>query len=168
MLQRFLTALFILLIASPALAATKVAIFPFELHDVQQEGELMPQNNPDDEKRLTLVADELKTLMQKDGKYEVVDLSKEADAITAAAPFLKCDGCEVPIAKEAGADLAVTGYVEKLSDAALTLALIARDVKTGKPVKTMSATINGNNDDLWLHGIRYLWKNRFNVETTAQ
>jgi hypothetical protein len=28
----------------------------------------------------------------------------------------------------------------------------------------MSATINGNTDDLWLHGVRYLWKNRFNAE----
>ena len=50
--------------------------------------------------------------MLKDGKYEVVDLTSQAKEIEAAAPFDKCDGCEVPIAKEAGADIAVTGYVE--------------------------------------------------------
>jgi hypothetical protein len=162
--QRFLTALFALLIASPAFAATKAAVFPFDLHDIQQDGEMVPQNNPDDEKRLKLVADELKSLMQKDGKYEIVDLSGKEQEIQAAAPFQKCDGCEVPLAKETGADIAVTGYVDKLSDALLTLAIIVRDVHTGKLTKTMSAAINGDNDDLWLHGVRYLWKNRFNVE----
>jgi hypothetical protein len=106
--------------------------------------------------------------MQKDGKYEVVDLSAQAKEIEAASPFQKCDGCEVPIAKEAGADLAVTGFVDKLSDALISLRLVARDTKTGELTKTMSATIQGNTDDLWLHGIRYLWKNRFNVEAEAK
>jgi hypothetical protein len=32
----------------------------------------------------------------------------------------------------------------------------------------MQAQINGNNDDLWLHGVRYLWKNRFNAEAPAK
>lgn len=168
MTLRFLYALLFLLIVSPAVAATKVAVFPFDFHDPQQDGELIPQNDPEDLRRLQLVADELKSLMKKDGKYEVVDLSSKAKEIETASPFIKCDGCEVPIAKEAGADLAVTGYVDKLSSAALTLQIIARDTKTGKPVKTMSATINGDNDDLWLHGVRYLWKNRFNAEAEQQ
>src|SRR6185437_7245860 len=147
---------------------TKAAVFPFDIRDVSQEGELIPQLNTEDVRRLKLVADELKTLMQKDGKYEVVDLTSQAKEIEAAAPFYKCDACEVPIAKEAGADIAVTGYVEKLSDAAINLQLVARDTQTGKPTKTMSALINGNTDDLWLHGIRYLWKNRFNVEAETK
>jgi hypothetical protein len=164
MIQRILFALLPLLLVTPALAVTKTAVLPFDYRDVQQDGELFPQNNPEDLRRLQLIADELKSLMQKDGKYQVVDLSSKAKEIEAASPFYKCDGCEVPIAKEAGADIAVTGYVEKLSDAAINLQLVARDTQTGKPTKTMSALINGNTDDLWLHGIRYLWKNRYNVE----
>jgi hypothetical protein len=168
MLQRFLCALFAVLIVTPAVSATKAAVFPFDIRDVSQEGELIPQLNAEDMRRLKLVADELKTLMQKDGKYEVIDLTSHAKEIEAAAPFDKCDGCEVPIAKEAGADLAVTGFVDKWSDALLSLSLVTRDTQTGKLTKTMQAQINGNNDDLWLHGVRYLWKNRFNAEAPAK
>lgn len=156
--------LFLLFVASPAAAVTKAAVFPFDFHDPQQDGELIPQNDPEDLRRTQLVTDELKLLMGKDSKYQVVDLSSKAKEIEAASPFQKCDGCEVPIAKEAGADIAVTGYIDKLSNASIMLQIVARDTTTGKPTKTMSATINGNTDDLWLHGVRYLWKNRFNVE----
>jgi Protein of unknown function (DUF2380) len=164
MLKRVLSVLLTCVIALPAAAATKAAVFPFDIHDAQQDGEIVPQYNPEDLRRLKLVADELKTLMQKDGKYAVVDLAPQAKEIEAAAPFQQCNGCEVPIAKEAGADIAVTGYVDKVSDALINLAIVARDTKTGELTKTMSASINGNTDDLWLHGVRYLWKNRFNVE----
>jgi hypothetical protein len=152
----------------PAAAATKAAVFPFDIHDAQQDGEIVPQYNPEDLRRLKLVADELKMLMQKDGKYAVIDLGAQSKEIEAAAPFQQCNGCEVPIAKEAGADIAVTGYVDKVSDALINLAIIARDTKTGELTKTMSASINGNTDDLWLHGVRYLWKNRFNVEAAPK
>jgi hypothetical protein len=156
------------LFAWPAMAATKAAVFPFDFHDAQQDGEVVPQYNQEDLRRLKLVADELKTLMQNDGRYSVVDLSSKQKEIETASPFNQCNGCEVAIAKEAGADIAVTGYVDKVSDALLNLAIVARDTKTGALTKTMSASINGNSDDLWLHGVRYLWKNRFNVEATSK
>jgi len=164
MLKRVLPVVLTCLIAMPAAAATKMAVFPFDIHDAQQDGEIVPQYNPEDLRRLKLIADELKSLMQKDGKYAVVDLGPQAKEIEAASPFQQCNGCEVAIAKEAGADIAVTGYVDKVSDALINLAIVARDTKTGELTKTMSASINGNTDDLWLHGVRYLWKNRFNVE----
>jgi len=167
--KHFLCLLLPFLIGSPAYAApTKAAVFPFDMHDAQQDGEIVPQYNPEDLRRLKLVADELKSLMAKDGRYAVVDLSAQAGEIEKASPFHDCGGCEVPIAKEAGADLAVTGYVDKVTDALLSVRIVARDTKTGELTKTMSATVNGNTDELWLHGVRYLWRNRFNVEAPAQ
>jgi hypothetical protein len=168
MLPRILVAFFAFLIFNPVSAKTKAAVFPFDIHDATQDGEIVPMSNPEDLRRLTLVVEELKSLMQKDGKYEVIDLASQAKEIEAASPFQKCDGCEVPIAKEAGAEIAVTGFIDKYSDALLSMQIVARDTKTGKLTKTMSAAINGNSDDLWLHGIRYLWKNRFNVEAQAK
>jgi hypothetical protein len=32
----------------------------------------------------------------------------------------------------------------------------------------MQAQINGNTDELWLHGVGYLWRNRFNVEASGK
>ncbi len=168
LLKRAFSVFLACIFAVPAMAATKAAVFPFDLHDAQQDGEIVPQYNPDDLRRLKLVADELKSLMQKDGKYAVVDLSSREKEIESASPFNQCNGCEVAIAKEAGADIAVTGFVDKVSDALLNLAIIARDTKTGELTKTMSASINGNTDDLWLHGVRYLWRNRFNVEAPSK
>ena len=153
-----------LLSHNAAIAAPKAAVFPFDIRDVSQEGELIPQLNAEDQRRMVLVADELKALMKKDGLYEIVDLTPLAKEVDDKSPYSKCDGCEVPLAKKAGADLAVTGYVDKLSDALISLQLFARDTETGKLTKRMAAEIRGNTDDLWLHGIRWLWKNRFNVE----
>jgi len=164
MFERFFLASALLLLAAPASAGTKTAVFPFDIHDISQEGELIPQVQPEDLRRLKVAADELKSLMQKDGTYEVVDLSPVAKDVEAAEPLYKCDGCEAEIAKKAGAKLAVTGVVQKWSDALLSMQIFARDADTGKLVKSMSAAIQGNTDDLWLHGVRYLWKNRFNAE----
>lgn len=152
-----------LVVSQAAVAAPKVAVFPFDIRDVEQEGELIPKLKPEDLRRMKLVADELKTLMQKDATYEVVDLTPLAKEVEEKSPFDKCNGCEADIAKKAGADLAVTGFVDKLSDALISLQLFARDAETGKLTKSMSAEIRGNTDELWLHGIRWLWKNRFNI-----
>ena len=147
-----------------ATAGQKTAVFPFDLRDADQEGEMIPQFQEDDLRRLKLIADELKSLMQKDGRYELVDLTPLAAEIEQASPFHKCDGCETPIAEKAGAELVVTGLAHKFSDALISLQLYVRDVKTGEMKKTMSAAVQGNTDELWLHGIRWLWKNRLSVE----
>lgn len=153
---------------SAAMAAPKVAVFPFDIHDIEMDGDYFAKPKDYDLARLKLIAEELKTLMLKDGTYEIVDLGALAADIEKASPFNKCDGCEVPIAKQAGADLAVTGFIDKVSDALISLQLFARDTATGELKKSMSAEIRGNTDELWLHGIRYLWKNRFNVQAAKQ
>lgn len=163
-----LLAVALFVIADPAGAATKVAVFPFDIHDISQEGELIPQLNEEDVRRLKVATDELKALLAKDPRYEVVDLGSVEKDVEQASPFSKCEACEVPIAKKVGAALAVTGVVDKWSDALLSMQIFARDVETGKLVKSMSAAIQGNTDELWLHGVRYLWRNRFNVEAAAK
>jgi hypothetical protein len=149
--------------AHAAYAVPKVAIMPFDIRDAEIEGDPFAKPKDTDIARMQLVAEELKKLMETSKMYEVVDLAPFAAGIEKASPFNKCDACEVEIAKQAGADLAVTGFVDKLSDALISLQLFVRDTATGEMTKTMSAEIRGNTDELWLHGIRYLWKNRFNA-----
>lgn len=149
---------------SPAVAAQKTIILPFDMRDAQQDGEFVPQFQEEDLRRLKVVADELKALMTKDGRYEVLDLAAVSADVEKAFPFSKCDGCDKEIGDKIGADLAVTGFVDKLSDALISLQLFVRDVKSGEMKKTMSAEIRGNTDELWLHGIRWLWRNRFSPE----
>lgn len=161
MAVRFFWVVLAIFAATPALSAPKAAIFPFDIRDAEIEGDVFAKPKDTDIARMRLVAEELKSLMTKSGAYEVVDLAPFAADIEKASPFNKCDACEVEIAKKAGADLAVTGFVDKLSDALISLQLFVRDTATGEMKKTMSAEVRGNTDELWLHGIRYLWKNRF-------
>lgn len=150
--------------ATKSFAAQKVAVFPFDIRDISQEMEFVPQYQENDLKRLKLVADELRKLLAADARYEVIDLTPYAAEVEAASPFMKCNGCEAEIAKKAGAELAITGNAEKLSDALISLQVFGRDAETGQLVKSMSAEIRGNTDELWLHGINYLWRNRFHTE----
>ena len=167
MLRKFylsLAILFAVVPCAPAFAASKVAVFPFDMRDVEQEGEVVPQYKETDLARVRVIAEELRTLLQKDDRYELIDLKPLDSEVQMAAPFNNCDGCEVAIAQKAGADLAVTGFVDKWSDALISIQVFAREVSTGKLVKAMSAEVRGNTDELWLHGIRWLWRNRFNTE----
>ena len=157
---RCLFTLLAVVLAAPAFAAPKTAVFPFDLHDTSQDGELVPVLNPEDVRRLKVVADELKSLMTKDGRFEVVDLTPLAAEIDKASPFNQCDGCEVPIAAKAGADLVVTGFVDKFSDSLISLQLFVRDVKKSELKQSMSVAIIGNTDELWLHGLSWLWRNK--------
>ena len=161
---RSLLVLLTVFLVAPAWAAQKTAVLPFDMRDASQDGEYVPQFKTDDLRRLKLVAEELKSLMTKDGRYEVMDLTPYAAEIDKASPFSKCDGCDLEVGQKAGADLVVMGYVDKLSDALISLQIFVRDVKSGEMVKTMSAEIRGNTDELWLHGIRYLWRNRFSPQ----
>lgn len=154
----------VLLSASQALAAQKAAVFPFDFRDAEQAGEIVPQYKSEDLRRLKVVAEELKTLFANDPRFGAVDLTPFAADVEKASPFDKCDGCETEIAAKAGADLAVTGFVDKLSDALISLQVFVRDVKTGEMKKTMSAEVRGNTDELWLHGLRWLWRNRISPE----
>lgn len=163
-MRKLILTLIAVLIASPVGAAQKTVVFPFDMRDAGQAGEIVPQYNPEDLRRLKLIAGELSSLMDKDERYEIMDTSAVAADIEKAHPFSACDGCDREIAQKMGADLAVTGFVDKLSDALISLQLFVRDVKTGDMVKTMSAEVRGNTDELWLHGLRWLWRNRFKPE----
>lgn len=158
-----------LLLAAPTVASAgpKAAIFPFELVDVSLEGELGGRR-PDETQRLALVTQELRTLAARDGGYEVIDLSALAAAIAQAEPLHKCGDCAVDIARRAGADVAVTGTVRKISNLILGFTIELRDVASGRVTRVLQASIRGNTDELWLRGIRWLVANRLLASPAPQ
>ncbi len=89
-----------------------------------------------------------------------------AAEIERAAPLYKCNGCEADLAKTAGAELAMTATVQKVSNLILNLNIYLREAGTGKLVRAMSVDIRGNTDETWLRGIRWLVKNRLLAEET--
>lgn len=92
------------LIAVPAYAnttanTTKAAVFPFDFHDAQQDGEIVPQYNPEDLRRLKLVAEELKALMTKDGKYSIIDLAPKPRPSTPRRRFISATAAKFRLPK---------------------------------------------------------------------
>jgi hypothetical protein len=142
-----------------AAAAPKAAVFPFELNDVSIEGEVGGRR-PDETQRLVLATQELRRLAAQDAGYELVELSGLAAEIERAAPLYKCGGCEVSIARRAGADIAITGTVRKVSSLILSLRIDVRDVANGTLTRVLQADIRGNTDESWVRGIRWLVANR--------
>lgn len=145
--------------ASAAGAADKVAVFPLEVPDFIAEGEYIPKPAKEGP-RAALATDELRALMAKTGKYEVIDLAPHAAAVKDAQPIHKCNGCEIELARKLGARYAMTGLAEKASDTLFNISLRLVDVDTGAPVRLGSTIVQGNTDDMWLRSVRYLMKNR--------
>ncbi|HWE20650.1 MAG TPA: DUF3280 domain-containing protein [Hyphomicrobiaceae bacterium] len=157
---RLTFALVVVLLAgtSVALAGPRAAVFPFELSDGSLEGELSGPR-PDETRRLALLTEELRQLAARAAGYEVVDLGGLTAEIEKAAPLYKCNGCEVELARRVGANVAITGYVRKVSNLILKVFIVVRDVETGKIARVHQADIKGNSDETWLRGVRYIVAN---------
>jgi len=71
-----------------------------------------------------------------------------------------CRGCEVSLARKAGAAISVTGWVQKVSNLILNITVVARDVTTGMVISAGSVDVRGNTDESWSRGLSYLLRNR--------
>jgi hypothetical protein len=159
-LRAVLAMVALLHVGTAALAAPpKAAVFPFELIDDSEEGEVQGKR-ADESRRLAMLTEELRRRMAESGQFDVVDLSPQAAQIEKDAPIYKCNGCEIGIAKAAGATLAVVCTVQKVSNLILNINIYVKDVNTEVMQKVMSADIRGNTDESWIRGLRWLIKNR--------
>jgi Protein of unknown function (DUF2380) len=156
-------ALLIGLISQPSFAATKAAVFPFELVIPAREEDFFTgasKPTPAEEARLKLVYDEFVELLKTKVDVEAIDLTPVAAELAAKRPIQDCNGCEIDIAKKAGADIAYVMVLEKASDTLLNLNLTEVDVQKGSAIKRVSAVVNGNTDDAWLGVVRWVVRNR--------
>ena len=145
--------------AAGAAELAKVAVFDFELINSSLEGE-MTGTRPDEIARLDLISDQLRRQLAESGRYELVDQTAAAEKVEAAGYLHGCNGCDTRIARELGADLAITGTVQKVSNLILNINIFVRDAATGKSLRAMSADIRGNTDKSWSRGLSYLVRNR--------
>ncbi|KQT07453.1 hypothetical protein ASG40_14070 [Methylobacterium sp. Leaf399] len=141
-------------------APDKVAIFGIELNDPAVVGGRKAR--PDEVRRLGLVTEELRKALT--ATLEPVDVAPQATEITKQAPLFKCEGCAATIAKALGADLAVTGYVDKGSNQIFNLNVAISDAATGKVLRAGQAVIRADTDDTWAHAMRWIVKNRLLAE----
>jgi hypothetical protein len=149
----------LLLVSSPVLAEPlKAAVFDIELLDTSLQGEMKgPQ--ADEQRRLKDVTEQLRKGLADAGKFVVLDIAP-VNAAAHASNLQACGGCDVEFAQRLGADLAITGQVQKVSALILNMNIYLRDVHTGQLVAAMSADFRSNTDESWSRTMSYLLRNR--------
>ena len=138
---------------------TRLAVFDFELVDTSLQGELQGAS-PDELARLGMVADLVRERLAASGAYRIVDTGPAADAVARAGRLRTCGGCELRIAADLGAELALIGWVQKVSNLILNVNVVMRDAATGRLVGGGSVDIRGNTDESWSRGAAYLVRHR--------
>src|SRR6478672_4403236 len=162
MLARLLL-LLCLLAASPAVAErVRVAIFDFEIIDTSLDGE-MKGTSPEEKARLAKLAPALRAKLAASDRYLVVDTEPVTERAR-AQNLQACGGCDATLAHEAGADVAVTGTVQKVSNLILNLNIYLRDAKDDRLLQSMSADFRGNTGESWSRALSYLIRNKLLVE----
>jgi hypothetical protein len=155
-MRALLAALCLMLtVGIPAYADTpKLAVFDLELLDTSLQGEV---NGPrkDEQNRLMRAGDQLRRELAESGRFQLVDIAP----VTAAAHgsnLQACGGCDVRYADQIGADLVLTGVVQKVSNLILIMNIYMRDVHTGRLVAAMNADMRGNTGESWSRVTSYL------------
>jgi hypothetical protein len=156
----FAFAVLMLVASVPALAADppKLAVFDFEMIDSSLDGQM---NGPraDEQQRLSRAGDQLRKELGESGKFRILDISP-VNAAAHQSNLQACGGCDVKLAKQIGADLAVTGVVQKVSNLILNVNVYMRDTGTGRLVAGASVDMRGNTDDSWSRAVHYLVQER--------
>jgi hypothetical protein len=154
----FVVALMVLVSSSAHAEPVKAAVFDFELYDTSLQGEMMgPQ--ADEQRRLQEVTDQLRKALADTGKFAVLDIAP-VNVAAHASNLQACGGCDVQYAHQLGADLAITGVVQKVSALILNMNIYLRDANTGQLIKAMSADFRSNTDESWSRTMSYLLRNR--------
>ncbi len=145
------------LAAAPAAHAgpPTVAIFDFELVNTSPA-----PSTPAEITRLYGLDRQLRDLLAADGRLTPVDDTAQRQAIARGPSIRGCNGCELDAARQAGAEVAAYGWVQKVSNLILNVNLVIEDAATGRKLKAGSVDIRGNTDESWQRGLRYLIEER--------
>ena len=139
-------------------APSQVAVFDFELVDTSLQGEVDGPRS-DEQGRLMRAGDQVRKALADSGRFTVLDIAP-VNVAAHGSNLQACGGCEVALARQLGADLVITGTVQKVSNVILNINFYLRDVHTGQLVTAMSADMRGNTDESWTRAASYLLRNR--------
>lgn len=134
--------------------APSAAIFDFQLANLGAQGPTEA-----DKKRLGPLTDLLREQLRSSGRYRIVSTDPLRDEVAKSADLRKCGGCADDFARKLGAEVAITGEIQKVSNLILNINVYVKDLKAGTPEKAYTVDIRGDNDLSFQHGVKYLVKN---------
>lgn len=143
----------------------KVAFFGLHFIDSSTEGAINGIRD-DQTARVAMARDFVATQFIHAG-YEMVDLAPVQDRLDQVSNPAHCNGCELRLGRELGADYTLVGEVQKVSNLIISMNLVLRDARTGAAIRAAAVDIRGNTDTSWKRGFSYLLRNRIFHDTTG-
>jgi len=142
--------------SSEAAAPVRMAVLDLEL-----TGDLGgPEFEAEHEARLRIESARLRQDLKNAGVYEVVDNAPAQaliDKLKSQQRYLHdCNGCDLEVGKQLGADEILVAWVDRVSGLILTLTYEIHDVKTSQIKSRKSYDFRGDNDSAWNHAIDYM------------
>jgi len=149
-----LTGLLAALVA-PAAAQppASIAVFDFALNNTSPA-----PSTPEELARLQRLGQQLRDGLRS--RYTVADVAPIRDRLERVDSIRGCNGCELDLARQLGAQQVAYGWVQKVSNLILNVNLVVEDAGTGRTLHAESVDIRGNTDESWTRGLRYLLNER--------
>jgi hypothetical protein len=113
------------------------------------------------EERIRSVSKLLRQELSQLPNYEVVDaapVKERIESLRALQYLHKCNGCEIDLAVELGADQVLVAWVHRVSQLVLSLTYEIREVPSGRPLKRKAFDFRGDNDMGWSRAVTYMVK----------
>jgi hypothetical protein len=145
----------------------KIAVFDFELDD-RSAGRGIIEPDATDTENLQISTEEARRMLSASGRYSIVDASSAAGEVISAGGIQYCNGCDVPLAKELGADQSMVGVFTRVTRVEYTLHILVRDTQTGAVVSNVSTGLRMGANYSWPRGVKWLMDNRILSAQRAQ
>lgn len=133
----------------------KLAILPFEINDTS--GEVGTATRHD-----AMLADLTRFSGERiaaAGLYDLIpqdEVAKAVAEVNSGTHLRACNGCELDIARRAGADAVLIGWVWKVSTLIGTLHVEIKDVATGRTTYAKVFDFRGDNEKAWRKASDYM------------
>ena len=142
-----------------AAAPARIAVFDFELIDTSLQGEVQGID-PADQARLRMIERSCASASRNPAASSWSTPRPSPSRSTRPASCGAATAARSASPSGSDAELALVGWVQKVSNLMLNFNVAIRDTATREQVFAGSVDIRGNTDESWRHGIRYLLKNR--------
>jgi uncharacterized protein DUF2380 len=150
-----------LVLPSPRAVAAEPGKPKLVVLDIELTGDLGgPEFVAEHTQRLRKESDILRQQLARSGLYQVVDTTPAQALITRLQSQQRywhdCNGCDLEVGKQLGADQVLVTWVDRVSGLILSLTYEFHGVANGQILGRKSYDFRGDNDAAWTHAISYM------------
>jgi hypothetical protein len=141
--------------AGQTLAAPRLLILNFEILDTSNEP---VDRGAEHERRLAMIHEKIADALDRRGLYQIADNALLEDRIREILThqYLRnCNGCEIELAQQAGAEFVMRGKFNKISTLIGSMDIEIKRVATDRPVYIQNFGFRGDTDEAWMRAAEF-------------